>query len=489
MKLLFIVWDWKFPRYGIQCLSSYLKENRHSVGVHLYKDFEGLVKDVYLFKPDIIGYSCIAGEYNIYLSINREIKKEFPKLLSIFGGPYPTYNPGIVEEKDIDGVCVGEGEEALLELCDKWDKKEYIYNIKNWHFKKNDKIISNSLRPLIEIDRLPVPDFDLFALNRESIWIFTSRGCFFNCTYCFNHQWKELYKDDSMSNKVRVMKIDNVMKILKHAKEKFAGKFKYFFFDDDIFPTNSEWIKEFAEKYKDKIDMPFAINLQPTLVKDDNIKLLKSAGLFKVNMAIESGNKELRERVLGRYMSNEEILKASRIIKDNGLFLSTQSITCLPFENINLAKETFQLNIKSKADIATLSKFVPYPGTRLAELAIKFGYLERGEFEHKIPGNFHWVSLLKFKKEAKKYQMENLLNLFTLGVKYPFLKSLIYLLIKMRPSKIILKLLAHIDNCTWKTVAHQNFDMQMNRKPSKEAKLFLILLKRIITRERNIVPA
>ena len=63
-------------------------------------------------------------------------------------------------------ICIGEGEEVIVELCDKLEKDKDITNIKNLWLNRNGRIIKNPIRPVIEnLDLLPFPDYDLFNLE------------------------------------------------------------------------------------------------------------------------------------------------------------------------------------------------------------------------------------------------------------------------------------------------------------------------------------
>ena len=65
----------------------------------------------------------------------------------IFGGIYPTFAPRIVlKEKCIDMICEGEGEEMIVELANKIEKKEDIKDILNLTLKENGKIFRSGLR-------------------------------------------------------------------------------------------------------------------------------------------------------------------------------------------------------------------------------------------------------------------------------------------------------------------------------------------------------
>ena len=153
-------------------------------------------------------------------------------------------------------------------------------------------------------------------------------------------------------------------------------------------------------------------------------------------------------------MSNAQIEEAAKIVHDKGLVFFTQNILLLPGETLETALETFELNVRCRPQVPTASKFQPYLGIELTEKAIEMGHLERGKFENNIPDNFHWISILKFLDQREFEKMNNLLHLFTFGVVFPFLKPLVYFLLKLPTSRLHY----HIDNITWKVITHGNPD-------------------------------
>jgi len=135
-------------------------------------------------------------------------------------------------------------------------------------------------------------------------------------------------------------------------------------------------------------------------------------------------------------MSNETIEKASKIVREHGIWLSIQNMLLLPGETFETAMETFNLNVRCKPNFSTASKFQPYPGLELTETAIQMGFLKRGQFENELPDNFHWISILKFSNLNDVDKVNNLLNLFTFGVTFPFMKPFIYLLLRIPNNKL-----------------------------------------------------
>ncbi|MFQ5713596.1 MAG: B12-binding domain-containing radical SAM protein [Candidatus Scalinduaceae bacterium] len=478
MKVCFLVDNLYSPRYGIQLLSSELKARGFAVQLYAYSE-PGFIENIQTDKPDVIAYSCMSGEYNLLFEINKRLKEKI-SFLSVWGGPHPTFFTDIIFHENIDAICTGEGDHVFANMVEKLKNNSDYKTTPNFYFKgDNGQIVKNPHSKLLDIDSLELPDFEIFELEgKELLTVFLSRGCPFNCTYCFNHKWKDIHADDIYSKKLRTMSVPFVrelfIKKIKPIIEKYG--MKYVHFDDDVFPYGREWLENFSKMYGAEIGVPFDINLHPLMVKDSNIKLLKKVGLFRVNIAIESGSTAIRKQVLNRNMTNEQILEAAKIIKGNGLLLHTQNITCLPRETWEDTKKTLELNIKCKSDISVVSKFVPYPGTRLASIAMEEGYLSEG-FEKILPDNYHWTSILHFKNKKDKQKMEYLVNLFTLCVFYPFLKPLVYFLVTLPPWRILKRIYARIDNQVWILVTQKNYHSQIN---SKKIKTFFLILFRLI---------
>ena len=112
---------------------------------------------------DLIGFSVISDTYGWACQIAGELIKRID-IPVIFGGIHPTSVPDIVIKEDfVDYVCAGEGEEAMVELCDALQQGKDTTSIRNVWTKRNGRIIKNPLRPLIsDLDSLPFPDKELY---------------------------------------------------------------------------------------------------------------------------------------------------------------------------------------------------------------------------------------------------------------------------------------------------------------------------------------
>ncbi|MHA1336651.1 MAG: B12-binding domain-containing radical SAM protein [Promethearchaeota archaeon] len=390
MKILFI--HKNAESLGIEYISSVLKKNGHKTDLLFdagagdiefkikfldrYNKFEKvLILKIKKFSPDLIAFS---GLTNLILWIKKTAKliKENYDIPIIIGGIHPTIAPlETINYKYFDMICRGEGEIAMLELVNSLESWKENYNIKNIWFKNNNKIIKNKIRPLIkDLDSLPFPDKDLFyKYGAFSIryYIMTSRGCPYNCTYCFNHQVRQIYKNCKYY--VRFRSVDNVINELKWAKKRY--KFKKVFFYDDIFGLDINWLQKFCKIYKEEINRPYKCLLHPKTISPKKLTFLKNSNCTEIDVGIESGNEKIRKFVLNRNITNKEILQKILLIKKFGIKVSTLNIIGLPSESLNNLLDTFNLNYIIKPKGALFTILYPFPKTKIFYLCKKYGLI------------------------------------------------------------------------------------------------------------------
>ena len=82
----------------------------------IYEDFIALIKE---YKPHIVGLTATEPTYLLGLSLLEKIINR-KDILKIVGGAHVTINPNLViGEKAVDAICVGEGDELMVTLCEK----------------------------------------------------------------------------------------------------------------------------------------------------------------------------------------------------------------------------------------------------------------------------------------------------------------------------------------------------------------------------------
>jgi len=475
---LFLIKNIHDQRHGILCLAAYLKRKGHILDyVHAENETSSPVvfEKIRTFKPDYLAITAMSGEIKFLLSLVKEIKLAHPQLYTILGGPHATFSPQIIKEPVIDAVCRGEGEEAFAEFIEKHPSGDY-FSVNNFSFKKNGAIVHNTLRPFSDINKLPIPDYDFIPQqNKSKLVLFVSRGCIFNCSYCFNEEYKEMYKAQGQTQQYRYITVDKAIKEAVYFKNRYAETLKYLFYQDDVFPTKPEWLLEFSERYPKEVGLPFHVGLNPTLINESSIRLLKNSGCFSINLAIESGSERIRKIMNRPRMKNEQLIKACHIVKKHEIHIDSQNIIMSPTETIEEAKQTLELNIACKVNNGVIGKYQPYPGTRMAMFAIEQGLVDENNIMEKIPETYHWESILKFERE-EAIQMDNLLHLFSFLIKYPFMKRIAYAILPYKSDWLFHR----IDDQFWMTFTHLKKETLFKRDFFINIKLHCLFLKRML---------
>jgi radical SAM superfamily enzyme YgiQ (UPF0313 family) len=438
VHLLFIFKEIDNEPHGVLHISSYVKRlggHRTSMVVATEED---PLEAAQRLKPDVVAYSLYSGSQRYYLEINRQIKAALPRVFSLFGGYHPTYYPQMVEEPGVDAICLGEGEAATLDLLNALQRGEPIERIPNLHFNFGGRIVRNPVRPMeSDLDRLPFADRELLyqaypqAAESKIKPFIAGRGCPYDCSFCFNRAFYELY---GSGRKVRWRSPDEVIREIVQVRSRYPLSFLLFM--DDTFVLNPKWLAEFSAKYKAHVGLPFWCQVRADLVvkKPETVKMLADAGCASVSFGLETANDRLRNSILSRNMSKEEIVQASRILREHGIAVMTNNMLGLPTGSLEADLETLELNIRCKPSYANVFLFQPYPGTELGRMAYENGWTMGSP--DKLPGSHTRTTIVKFGSESEKRQIENLQKLFAVTVEFPRLLPLTRLLIKLPANRL-----------------------------------------------------
>ena len=253
------------------------------------------------FKPNLIAMSSTEDMWELGIKVLSEIKnyKLKNKIPVIAGGVFPTFAPDIcIKNELIDIVCVGEGENALIDLSKKIQNNEDFSDVTNCWIKKDGKIIKkNSITKPVDINENPIIDISQFEENRlyrpmagkvyKMVPIETIRGCPFTCRFCNSPDQMALYKGLG-HNYYRKKKMNLVYKELKYFKDVHKVEYNYFWADTFLGMSKKE-LDEFCEMYSD-INLPFWMQTRPETITDENMSKLKKVGLHRISFGVEHGN-------------------------------------------------------------------------------------------------------------------------------------------------------------------------------------------------------
>lgn len=427
MRILFATKTFVIEPLGIMYLMSALKKAGHKPDI-IQVDEEDINIYIKKFKPDIIAYSLTTGSHSYFQELNRELKRKH-YFTSLFGGPHVTFfAEELMQDKAVDIACLGEGEEALVELADAIEKGKKYTKIKNLWVRVAKKIYKNDVRPLQNLDKIEFPERKIIYKKYKSCRlsaiknIIATRGCPFNCPYCYNHLIKKIYANNGVY--VRQRSVDNVLAEMAEIKKNYP--IKMFYFQDDIFAVNKTWLKDFSRRYPVEVGTPFHCHLRVNLTDKETISLLHTAGCTSASFAIETGNDKIRNEILGRVMSKEQITDVAEMLHKKNIKFRIFNMIGLPGGSIETDIETLKLNIKCKPTLGWASIYQPYPKTELYQKARNLNLCENIELDKF--NNFFDSSVLNI---PNKNKVVNLQRLFSLIVSWPILFPVTKFLIKL----------------------------------------------------------
>lgn len=417
-----------FENLGIEYISAVLKENGYETFLifdpqlfgdlylsirfmaRLFQYRKSIMKQIEKEKPDIIAFSIVSDNFGWACSYAEKIKRQYPNIKIVFGGPHVTAVPNnVLQNWFVDFVTVGEGEYPTLELIQALDKGDSYEDILNIGYKKNDQIFINETRPLLqELDKLPFPDIDLFfkanPYAKREYNIITARGCVNKCSYCHNSMDRKLLWKNC-GKFLRRRSIENIIAELKERKEKY--NFDTLCIWDEVFTCDERWLEKFAEVYKREINVPFWTFVHPKHITEKTVKLLEEMGCWEVEMGVQTLNQYVKDNILHRYETKEEVIKAIELFKNSKIRLVVDVIFGLPQlkaqDYIELI-ETFNLYRPTKIQTFWLRY---YPGTDIIPIAEEMELLteeEIYEINEGIPARAAASGGSKVAPEFKKYQ-------------------------------------------------------------------------------------
>jgi len=417
--------DWyKRPVLGIAYISAYLESKGFDCKVfdayfHSWPEDE-LLSRVVNYKPDVIGLTAMTHEIVQASRIAFKIKKQM-NIPAVIGGCHITALPEkTLEEYPVfDYGIFGEGEFTIFELLQYLNQgSTNLDSVKGLVFRNaEERVCVNEPRPFLsseELNALPYPAFHQYyddnphvLADKDSCYVmFTSRGCPFNCAFCMQ----------VLGRNVRRRSVQNILQEIEYAISHYGAH--TFEFADEIFLFDNRYTRELLELMIEK-SLPERIRwgalTRANFVTPELIAIAKKAGCFRLEMGVESGDDEILKSI-GKKITTEQVKRAVAIIKKAGIHLGTYFILGHPNETKKTLRKTVNLAAELNTDTIAVGIMVPYPGTRIFDMALRgeggYRLLSRNWSEYdKYGGKSLEIKDLPY-EELVKWQRHALINFY-----------------------------------------------------------------------------
>lgn len=344
--------------YNISAFENYVQQTNHF--------YHWVLDNVDWKSYDIIGFTLNYGQLLPSLAIAKKIKEQYPEKKIILGGSQTANQLGVnvLRAFDyIDFTVSGDGEDALYRLASDYQNHESIPHLM---YRVGNDVIWNQSDTYIDLNTLPIPDFDPFykelgQVSKEVQQFFDingrlpveiSRGCWWNkCTFCNLNIQYPCYREKN---------VKRIVEEIEFLSDKYA--MRRFQIIGNTLPKK-DYRLLFEEIIKLGRDFDFFVEARADQLKNDDYRLMSEAGFRNIQIGIESFSESyLKKMNKGvRVIDNIEALK---FCKENGIRVQYNLVVNYPNEELIDFEET-------KKNIQHIKQFLDPP--QISYFVVEFG--------------------------------------------------------------------------------------------------------------------
>ncbi len=352
---------------------------------------EQLHKRISDIKPDVVGISCFfSSRFPAVLEAAKIVKSVDSCIPTITGGIHPSLMPeSVCSHPEIDFAAVGEGERIIVDFMGAVEGETSFDDIEGLTFKKDGRVIVNPRNSYIEdLDSLGFPAWDLFEMERyltinEGRWglgygryapVVTSRSCPYRCSFCSIHS--------VMGPKYRAHSPGYVVDMIETLVREY-GVDEISFEDDNLTYNKDRFVSIcrglVERKIKIRWNTPNGVHVGS--LDRDSLGWAKKAGCDSLNLAVESGDDFIRNKVIKKGLNSEKIYEVARACREVGIKANAYFVIGMPGETEDSIGKSQKFIKDLKFNNLSIFIATPMPGTKLYDECIEKGYIDEDSFD------------------------------------------------------------------------------------------------------------
>lgn len=315
------------------------------------------------YNPEFIGYSFMSFKYKHNYSILAYLKKSFPAIKIIAGGPHiSTFKKQtLLDCPEIDIGVMTEGEAALLDIY----RNKPLNEIPGIIYRNEaGNVVETVSRKLIdELDKIPFPKYRKFEISKypKIIPIVTSRGCPHQCIYC--------PVGSSMGKRFRPRSASGVVDEIEFWYKKGV---KDFAIADDVFNFRKDRVYDICDEIESRRLLGLRIccsnGIRADKVDLNLLKRMKRAGFYYLAFGVESANNKVL-KTLKKGETVEEIEQAISVACSLGFWVELFFLIGSPGETWENFNQSINLALKYPVCDIKFYNLIPFPDTELCRWA------------------------------------------------------------------------------------------------------------------------
>ncbi|MBU4296420.1 MAG: B12-binding domain-containing radical SAM protein [Desulfobulbaceae bacterium] len=400
------------PNHGIASVGGNIDEDHDVYLIDLIRKRRSikkyLAKVIKQIKPDLIGLSAMAWQYDTCIKIAHLIKELRPEVKIVIGGYHATLMyeeiANSAEAKWIDFMIRGEGEEACRRLVNALDNRDDLAAIASLSFKKDGVFIHNPRGENLDLSKLKLPIRDKRRLTWGYHLIYskielveTSRGCTRSCNFCsMKHMYGRTFRTYPIS---RVLAdIDDIY---------YKRKTRWIFITDDNMVLNPGRVMELcdaiiARNYKG-LNLVVQADCISMATQEKMVARMAAAGFRSVFLGIENGSvKNMSSAGKGDIVAYAK--KAIDNCHKYGMMVIGGLIFGFADDDEASIRENYEFFKHIGADASYCQILTPYPRTAMREQLIEQGLVTNETDYKKYSGLWANVRTKHLDSEQLQYQ-------------------------------------------------------------------------------------
>jgi len=361
--------------YGLLTIAATAEIN-HKVRIYDRNKDPRSIQEALSFGPDVVGVSVMTGPCILdAIQISEAAKSYDPDVTVVWGGIHPTFLPAqVLANPNVDYVLKGHADLSFPMLLDLFESGKRLDSVPGLVQKIGRRVHENEEMPFIsDLNALPFPAWHLVDVKKyfrspygrsRGINVNTSRGCPFNCAYCYNLRF----------NRRQYTSLDapKVIEQILYLQERYG--IDYINFLEDNFTCNRARLRSICNTIiSEKIDISWECESRVGYLKNEDYELMKAAGCVAIGFGVESGSPRIL-RLLRKGITPEQTVDTFRQLARIGLMAHAYVMVGLPTETIDDFKMTLKLIRRiSPRSYTDMMMYRPYPGTDLYDYCVREG--------------------------------------------------------------------------------------------------------------------
>lgn len=377
-----------------------------------------IAAEILSHKPDILGISVYIWNRRQSMELIERLKKQAPSLALVVGGPEVSFD---MHATDQYTVIAGEGEAKWIELLE---------HFQNGHLPSSETLKSWESYGTNLPDLTPayIKD-DLPQLKNRLVYMETSRGCPYLCSFCLSALDKTVrFFDDSMVHDQINLLVEGGVTKIKFIDRTFNLK-----------PTRMKELVRWLSKFH---GTAFHFEVVGDLLTDDLLEFLESVpeGMFQFEIGVQTTNPSAQETIQ-RKQDNRKLFSAiERLIRTNLIHIHCDLIFGLPGETLDDILKSFEQVCALRPHALQLGFLKFLPGAPIKNLIDEHEYL----YQSTPPYEFISNNSLSASQVNYLKKFEEVFDIFYNSKRFRF--SIQRLLKKLSPTEVFNSLLEYMDS-------------------------------------------